>query len=161
MAGKSDWLEQALVYMIARRNDNAAGLGQTFGSSANALYWALHTADPGPSGDQTTNEVTTAMYGNYARKIGPGSGGRWSDSWSVTSGGDATTGNLSPVSAVVFPTSTNTGTGCSATHFSIGPAASGAGNIWYSGPINPPLNIPAATAGIAPSLNTTTFIQEG
>lgn len=62
-------------------NSALAGLGDVTGptgsSSAGSVYAALHTADPGRDGVQTTNECT---YGSYARVAI----GRTGAAWTIT-----------------------------------------------------------------------------
>src|SRR4051794_4223758 len=56
------------------------------------LYVSLHTSSPGATGNQTTNEVSTGAYTNYARvAVARTSGG-----WTVT------TNSVSPVATIVF-----------------------------------------------------------
>ena len=77
MAGKSSSWENALLLLLFN-NTNAANIGDSTGlrgsSSAGSLFVSLHTADPGPSGDQTTNEIT---YSSYARVAVARSGSGW------------------------------------------------------------------------------------
>lgn len=99
---------------IANIADNAAA------SPLTNLYWALHTADPGAGGDQTTNEVAYTGYGRAAV--------------ARTTGGHTVTGNaVSPVAAV--STGACTAGSATATHFSVGVASSGASKILHRGPI--------------------------
>lgn len=84
------------------------------------LYAALHTADPGNAGNQTTNE---AAYGSYARQAIA------RDNTGFTVSGQS----ASLAATVSFPACTS-GTETE-THFSVGTALSGAGKILYSGPI--------------------------
>lgn len=94
------------------------------------LYVALHTADPGEGGDQTTNEISyTGGSGNYARQpVSRDSGG-----WTVS-------GNQAGNTALIqFPVS-DTGP-VTATHISIGTSLSGAGQIIASGALNESLVI--------------------
>jgi hypothetical protein len=80
---------------------------------------ALHTASPGIGGDQTTSEIA---YTGYARQAVARSAGGWT-----------VTGNsASPVAAIQFPEMT-AGAGGTATHFSVGTAASGAGKVMRFG----------------------------
>lgn len=121
---------------IANVADNAASAPLT------NLSVALHTADPGEAGDQTTNE---ANYTGYARV-----------NVARTSGGWVITGNsASPVAAITFPACTG-GTN-TITHFSVGPTGGGATKIFYSGAVTP--NI-AVAAGVTPQLTTATAITE-
>jgi len=78
-----------------------------------------------------------------------------------TTGGFTVTGSsVSPVAAITFPTTSAVGTGCTATHFSIGELLTGAGKIFYAGTITPNIVIPATTAGVIPQLTTATTITE-
>ena len=89
------------------------------------VYVALHTADPGEAGNQSTSEAT---YTNYARQTMV----RASD-W--TDGGSTfTNANL-----VQFPQCGVTGN--TITHVSIGELTSDAGQIFYSGALNSPLDV--------------------
>jgi hypothetical protein len=90
-------------------------------------YIALHTADPGEAGDQTTSEAT---YPDYARVA-----------VARTAGGWAVVGNAaSNVAEITFPEcNASFGAGTqSITHVSIGVAASGASQILYSGALTAP-----------------------
>lgn len=121
---------------IANIADNAAS------SPLANLFVALHTADPGEAGDQTTNEIA---YTSYARvTVARTSGG-----WTVT------TNSVSPVAAITFPAGTG-GSG-TATHASIGVVVSGASKILYSGTVTP--NI-VCGSGVTPSLTTASTITE-
>lgn len=90
------------------------------------LYLALHTADPGEAGSQTTNETA---YTNYARVTVSRSGTGW-----TVSGNQASNAAL-----VQFPQCG--ASGATITHVSIGTAVSGAGQILYSGALNAPLAV--------------------
>ncbi len=90
------------------------------------LYLALHTADPGEAGSQTTSEAT---YTSYARVT-----------VARTSGGWTVSGNTSSNAALAqFPQCT--GGSNTITYVSIGTASSGAGQILYSGALNSPLSV--------------------
>jgi hypothetical protein len=121
---------------IANIADNAAT-----GPLTN-LYAALHTADPGEAGDQTTNEIAYTSYARVA--VARTSGG-----WTVTSN------SVSPAATISFPAGTG-GSG-TATHWSIGTASTGAGKILYSGTVTP--NI-VCGSGITPQLTTASAITE-
>jgi hypothetical protein len=96
------------------------------------LYLSLHTADPGEAGSQTTSE---AAYPDYAR-VGIT---RDASGWAV-SGPTATldTEATFPECNASFGLSTET-----ITHISIGTAASGAGQILYSGALTAPVIVSA------------------
>lgn len=134
----NNWLKLLFnATAIANIADNAA-------SSPNTnLYVALHTADPGAGGDQTTNEVS---YTGYARVAVARTTGGWTAS---------TTASTSPVAAITFPAGSG-GSG-TATYASIGMLSSGAGIILYSGPISP--NIVLGN-GITPQLTTASTVTE-
>lgn len=136
----SDTTETALLALIynatawANYADNAASTPQT------NISWALHTADPGDSGTQTTSE---AAYTSYARV-----------SVARTSGGHTVTGNsVSPVAAVSFPAGTG-GSGTD-TFFSTGKTGGGASAILLSGAVSPSI---VSGNGVTPQLTTATTI---
>ena len=82
MSSKSNALKNQIVALVF----NGTALPWSNGS----LYVALHTADPGANGDQTTNEAT---YTGYERVTVARDGGGW-----------AVTGNqTSNAVEVVFP----------------------------------------------------------
>lgn len=142
MAGKSDYLENALLALIFNGSAIAGLADDASSSPLTSLYVSLHTADPGDSGDQTTSEVT---YTSYARVAVA----RSSSGWTVTNG------SVSPASDVSFPAGTG-GSG-TATHFAIGTAETGAGEILYSGTITP--NIVLGD-GVTPRIITSSTITE-
>lgn len=106
-------------------------------------FAALHTADPGAAGNQTTSE---AAYTGYARTAVARTTGGW---------GAASAGAVSPAAAITFPAGT-AGSG-TATHFSMGAATSGATAIFHSGTVTP--NITMGN-GVTPQLTTATTITE-
>jgi hypothetical protein len=111
-------------------------------SPLGSLVVALHTADPTASGNQSTNEIA---YTGYTRV-----------SVVRTSSGFVVTGaSVSPAANISFPPGTG-GSG-TASFFSVGAATSGAGEIFYSGPITPPI---VCGAGITPTLTTGSTITE-
>lgn len=85
------------------------------------LYVALHTADPGEAGSQTTSECT---FGSYARQTVARSGSGWTVSGNTAS-------NAATIS---FPECTSGSETVS--YVSIGTASSGAGQILYSGALS-------------------------
>jgi len=103
---------------IANLADNAAAA-----PLAN-LYVALHTADPGEAGDQTSSE---AAYTSYARVAVARTAGGWT----------VTNNAVSPAAQIEFPAAT--GGNESEMFFSVGVAAAGASKILYRGPIGAPL----------------------
>lgn len=119
-----------------------ANIAQNNGTSPlTNLYVALHTADPGTAGNQSTSEVTTTAYTNYARVAVA----RSSAGWTVQGL------SVSPVSTITFPTAPSGMTSTvTATYFSVGTLASGAGVLLFKGAISPSI---AITANIAPKLS--------
>jgi hypothetical protein len=143
MAGKSAYLSNALLTLIFN-GAATAGLFQDDTTAPIAtLYVSLHTLDPGPNGDQTTNEVA---YTSYAR-VGV----------ARTTGGWTVTGNsCSPASPILWPTVTG-GAGPEAAFFAVGTEPNGAGELLYSGPIAPLIT---CSFGVEPELLTATTITE-
>lgn len=90
------------------------------------LYLALHTADPGEAGNQTTSEAT---YTSYARVAVARSAAGWDVVGNAASNDDL----------LQFPQCT--GGSNTITHISIGTASSGAGQILYSGALNASLAV--------------------
>lgn len=139
---KGDTFENDLLKLIfngtaiANLADNAAS------SPLASLYFAMHSADPGEGGSQTTNEVA---YTSYARVAVA----RNSTGFTVTGS------SVSPVNDINFPTAT--GGSATATHFSIGTASSGAGKILYSGTLSPAIVI---SNGVPPVITNGTTITE-
>lgn len=124
---------------ISSLADNAGSAPLTF------LYLALHTADPGAGGVQSTNEVS---YTSYARVA-----------VARTSGGFVISGSNPTIAALAATCSFPQCTGGSAvaTYFSVGVAASGAGKILYSGPLVPSFVISLA---VIPALTVNTVCTE-
>ncbi len=121
---------------IANIADNASV------SPLTQLFVALHTADPGEAGTQSTNEVA---YSSYARVgVNRNTGG-----WPAPSAGA-----ISPAANIDFPLGTG-GSGA-ATHASIGVASSGATKILFSGALSITIN---CGNGITPRLTTASVIS--
>lgn len=121
---------------------NIGDAGGIVGSTAaGSFYGSLHTADPGETGDQTTNEIGYTSYARVA--VARTSGG-----WTVT------TNSVSPTSNISFPAGTG-GSG-TATHFGVGRASSGTGELLFYGAITP--NIVCGD-GITPIVTTSTTIS--
>lgn len=87
-------------------------------------FIALHTADPGEAGSQTTSEATFTGYARVAVPIAD-----WTDGGST----------FSNTNAITFPQCT--GGSNTITHVSIGTLTSGAGQILYSGALSSPLSV--------------------
>jgi hypothetical protein len=134
----SNAAEAALLDLLFLNTDwanigDAGGLQNS--AAAGSFYIALHTSDPGEAGDQTTNEIS---YTGYARVAVARSGAGFSRSGST----------ISNVATVQFGECT-AGSG-TATHFSIGAAASSTGQIVLSGALTASR---AISAGITPLFN--------
>ena len=106
------------------------------------LYIGLHTAEPGVGGTQSTNEIA---YTSYARKAIP----RDNTGFTVT-------GNAAFLAALAAFVAGTGGSG-TATHFSVGTSASGAGYLMHFGAITSPI---VCGSGITPILTTATAITE-
>lgn len=136
----SNTTEDAILNLIfsatawANYADNAASSPQT------QIANALHTADPGDAGTQTTSE---SAYTSYARVNNNRSNG-----WNASSGG-----SVSPAAAITFPA----GTGGSGTvsFWSAGKTGGGATAILFSGTVTP--NIVTGN-GVTPQLTTATAV---
>lgn len=116
---KSNTFENELLLLIF----NAvaiAGLAEDHTTPA-SLEVALHTADPGEAGDQTTNE---ADYTGYARVTAARTGGVWTVSGS----------QVQNAGSIAFPQCT--GGSNTITHFSVGSV--GSNTIRYSGALTTP-----------------------
>ena len=116
---------------------DAAGLQNS--AAAGSFYVALHTADPGDAGNQSTSE---ASYTGYARVAVARSAGGWTVSGNqVSNTATVQFGECTAGSAVV-------------THFSVGLLGSGAGDILYSGALDATRSV---SAGITPLFNPETL----
>ena len=122
------------ILRLYLENTTAANIGdptELVGSTTpGSVFVSLHTADPGETGDQTTNE---SAYTNYARQAVA----RSTAGWTIASG----TGDND--AAVIFPLCGVTGS--TITHFGLGSATSGAGNRDLNGTASLIVN-----AGITP-----------
>lgn len=120
---KSTSFQQAILDLIFL-NTNIANIGDATGlrgsTVVGSLHLALHSADPGEAGTQSTNEISAP---GYARKAVPRDGTGW-----VRSGN-----SISPFANQDFPAITS-GSG-TYQFWSVGTLASGAGVILYKGVI--------------------------
>lgn len=134
-AAAGNWLKLILnATAIANLADNAAS-----GPLTN-IYVSLHTATPGLTGTQTTNE---AAYTSYARvAVARTTGG-----WTITNN------TASPVATISFPAAT--GGSETETFMGIGSASSGTGVLYWYGAISSTI---AVSSGVTPSLTTATVI---
>lgn len=135
----SNAFENSMLLNIFQ-NSTIANVGDATGlrgsTTAGSLYVALHTADPGEAGDQTTSEAT---YTGYAR-VGVV---RTSSGWTVSGTAPTQAANAAAVTFGACTAGSNT-----LTHFSVGLATSGASVIIASGALTASL---AVSAGITPS----------
>lgn len=124
-------------------NTNWADIGDATGlrgsTTAGSFYVALHTADPGEAGTQSTSEIS---YTGYARV-----------SVARSAGGFTVSGDTVSNTATVQFGECTAGSG-SATHFSVGLTPSGAGAILYRGTLDNTRNI---SSGITPLFNPGAF----
>lgn len=136
ISGTTETAIMALIFNAtawANYADNAASTPQT------QIANALHTADPGNAGTQSTSEIT---YTSYARtQVNRNSGG-----WTVSGTNPA---SVSPVANISFAAGTG-GTG-TASFWSTGKTGGGATAILLSGTVTP--NIVTGN-GITPILST-------
>jgi hypothetical protein len=139
---KSDTFENDLLKLIFN-GVAITNLADNSSAPLTALYVALHSADPTEAGTQTSNEIA---YTGYARV----SVARTSGGWVINAN------SVSPVAAVEFGEMT-AGTPGTATHATIGTAATGAGKVLYRGALTPTV---AFNVGVIPRLRTTSTITE-
>ena len=104
-------------------NADLAGVGDAGGLRGSVtpgtLYISLHDSDPGPAGDQTSNE---SSYPGYARAAVPKTGAGWKVVERL----------MIPMAPIVFPDGA-----ADARYLGIGVAETGAGKLLYSGPVTP------------------------
>lgn len=140
---KSDTFENDLLRLIFN-GVGIPGLADNAASSpVTNLFLALHTADPGESGVQNTNEVS---YTGYARVAVT----RTAAGWTVTGN------SVSPTNAVEFGEMT-AGTPGTATHVTVGTASTGGGKVLYRGTLTPSVSF---NVGVVPRIRTTSTITE-
>jgi hypothetical protein len=128
---------ETALWQLLFQNANFANVGDATGlrqSTAAGNFWvALHTADPGEAGDQTTSECNYTGYGRIAVA-------RSAAGWAVS------TNQVSNNGVITFNQCTN-GTN-TVTSFSVGQNGSAASVIIVSGNLTSNL---AVSAGITPS----------
>ena len=134
------------------RNADVANIGDASGlqgsATAGNLYLSLHTADPGETGNQTTNEVVYSAYARVATSRDTGG----TPDWGAAT--DASPSVSSLQNEKSFPEKTDGGSE-TATHFGIGTASSGSGKLIASGAISPNIVINQNTT---PKLDTGTQV---
>lgn len=139
---KGNTFENDLLGLIFN-GDAIANIADNAGTSPlTNLYVALHTADPGEAGNQTTNEATYTSYARVA--VARTSGG-----WTITAN------SVSPNANIDFPAAT--GGSETITHVSIGTDSTGTGKILYYGAITPNISV---STGVTPRIGTGTTITE-
>lgn len=140
---KSNTFENQFLKLIFN-GDAIAGIAQNNTTSPNTSLWlALHTADPGEDGNQSTNEVS---YTGYAR-MGVA---RTTEGWLVNGN------SVNPKNPVDFPEVT-AGSGGTATYITIGTAQTGSGTVLYRGSLTPAIYY---GVGVIPRLKSTSTITE-
>jgi hypothetical protein len=122
---------------------DAAGLLAS--AVAGSVYLALHTADPGAAGVQTTSECA---YTSYARTAVARSAGGFTRTGQVMS-------NTADINAPAC-----TGGSETATHWSLGTASSGAGKILHSGPLASGAKIFTATVADTLTVPANAFVVD-
>lgn len=136
---------ETAILQLLFENANWANIGDATGlrgsTTAGSWFVSLHTADPGETGDQTTNEIS---YTGYARVAVA----RSTAGWTVTGA------SVTPDANIDFGAMTG-GAGGTATHFGIGTASTGTGNLIFKGTISPTISV---TTGTTPRLTTTTSV---
>lgn len=124
MAKGNQWITDYLNLLFIGTATPTANIAQNAAAPITNLYASLHTADPGAAGNQTTSETSTGNYTGYARvAVARSVAGFTVSGQSVTLAANVTFAQA-PVTATDV-----------LTHWAIGTASSGTGQILYSGPI--------------------------
>lgn len=143
---KSNTWESDLLKLVFN-NTTSANIGDATGlvgsTTAGSLYVSLHTADPGETGDQTTNETSYTSYARVA--VARTTGG-----WTISGTAPTQAANTATVS---FPQCT--GGSATITYVGIGTASSGTGKLLYSGALGSSLNV---SANITPSFSASAIL---
>lgn len=151
MSGEKNNTWSTALLELVFQNIAAANIGASGGlqpsSPAGSLYISLHTSDPGITGDQTSNEVTTGAYAGYTR-VGVV---RDNTHWTVSG---STSAQVVNANAITFPQCTG-GSGATITYMAVGTASSGTGEILYSGPLTSSL---AVSNNITPSFASSSLV---
>jgi hypothetical protein len=137
---KSDTWENDLLKLVFN-NVGTSLIGDATGllpsGTTGSLYLSLHTADPGETGTQATNETA---YTGYARLAVARSSAGFTvsgNSVNLTANGDFGQCTASP--------------GGNLTHFGVGTSSSGAGKLLYSGTLTPNIIM---NVGVQPRITT-------
>jgi len=134
----SNTLESGLMKLLFQAVAMANIADNTATSPDTNISMALHIADPGEAGTQSTSEAT---YTSYARVNVARTTGGWAESGGV----------VTPIAAINFPAAT--GGTSTITHCSSGRPGGGASNIHVSGTVTPNLSV---SNPIQPILSTST-----
>lgn len=140
--GKSSTFDNDLLKLIFNASAIANMADNAGASPLTNLYVALHTADPGAGGSQSTSEAAYTGYGRVA--VARTSGG-----WTVSGA------SVSPAATISFPACT--GGSSTVSYWSVGVASSGATKILYSGPVSPSISV---SSGVTPQLTTASTVTE-
>ncbi len=159
MAGKGNALQENLLKFIFTTSSSAT-LGQLTGlltfpvTTTTLLYVSLHSADPGNSGTQATNEITYTGY----NRIATNRSNAGAASWVV--GASYSPFSVFPSSAIAFAQCT-TASAVVITNWAVGTLTSGVTQgttgLLYTGTVTPNINL---GANVTPSLTTGSAITE-
>lgn len=146
MASKGDTFENDLLKLIFQ-NVTIATIGDATGivgsTTAGSLFFNLHTADPGETGNQTTSVISYTPYASVGV--------------ARSAGGFSVSGNTVSLVATVSFAQMTSGTGGSAGFFSVGAASSGTGKILYYGTVSPAISV---TTNVTPQLQSLTITED-
>lgn len=135
------------ILKLIFNNTTIANIGDATGvvgsTGVGSLFVALHTADPGEAGTQSTSEAT---YTGYARVAVA----RTSGAFTVTGTAPTQVANVATVTFGLCSAGSNT-----ITHFSIGYQTSGATKMVVSGALAASL---AVSVGITPSFAASALV---
>lgn len=133
---KADSWETGVLNLLFNNTTFApvSDTGLAGSTTAGSLYVSLHTATPGDTGNQASNEVATSAYTGYARVAVA----RTSAGWTVAE--VSSVASATNTAAVTFPLCTG-GTGATITYVGVGTAASGNGTLLYYGALTSNLNV--------------------
>lgn len=140
---KGDVFENDLLKLIFNGGTIANIANNATSSPLVDFFFALHTADPGEAGNQSTSEIS---YTSYVRAAVA----RTSAAFPVSGNTVALASNLD------FAASTG-GATTTAAFFSVGTAYSGTGKILYKGTLTPNITI---SNGVTPRILSGTIITE-
>ncbi len=143
---KTNTFENDLLLLIFN-NTNIGTIGDATGvrgsSTGGSLFVSLHTADPGETGTQSTNEATYTGYGRKGLT-------RVAGNWSVSGNAVSLVANLD------FDPCT--GGSNTITHFGIGcETGTGGTKLLYKGALTPNISV---SSGVTPRINAGTIVTE-